>query len=103
MTDKHVHAKVENLSVQVKVLRDAPVDDPAPLGSVFLDFGRAHADSIPPGVKHCSNLKLQLVHRVIHCHLVSFLDEFQVELIEVCRDVNALKRMIVVLIDEEEV
>ena len=87
----------------MKVLRDAPVDDPVPFFIVFLDFGRTHADSVPPGVEHCSNFKLQLVHRVIRFHLFGVLDEFQVELVEVCGNINALERMVVVLVNEEEV
>ena len=103
MADKHVHAEVENLSVEVKVLRDAPVDDPIPFDGVLLNFGRAHADSVPPRVEYCSNLEFQLAHRVIRCHRVSILDELQVELVEVCGNINALKLMVVVLVDEKEI
>ena len=103
MRDEHEHVEVEDLAVKPTKPWDAPVNNPVPLLELVDWSHCTKAHSVTPWVLHWLDLKVETVNGRLLCDLVNVLYKFEVKLIEIRFDVNALQQWIEKFIDQAEV
>ena len=103
MRHQHEGREVEHLRIQPKVTRYAPVEYNIPLFDIFFEFHRVETDSVAPRVSDLSHFVLQFFKLSLTGHLIRVLNEFEVKLMEVGFNVDALQRGVRVFVHEHEV
>ena len=103
MADAHVHRKVEDLRVQLEVIRNAIMQHCLPIIRILFLLACIEADTISPEMAHFSHLKLQIVKRRIFGHTMGIVHEFEVKLVEIRVDVHTLKLWVHILVDKHEI
>lgn len=73
------------------------MQNPAPFANLFLNSRRTKTDAISPNMAHLSNLDIYLIYYRLH-HVWIF-DEFEIKVLKVCLNIDALKPRIHVFID----
>ena len=66
MRNKHIHVKIQDLSVHAEEFRDFSMQNPIPLFAQPLNSRRAKTDAISPKLAHLTNLELYLIIYSLH-------------------------------------
>ena len=64
--------------------------DPVPFGNLFHESHRAETKSVPPYMSSYSNFEIQAWNLRLLSNLIDIFDEFEIELVEVCLNIDAL-------------